>query len=160
MSSTRTGSFRSSVIQRLTARGFQIIPIQSDTNSTVTGILGPGRIVGSWLSRAGRQLESAIDRFTEEQLGLGPNAAALRLTAALHDVHVSANPGCRSDHNAGANALAHITDRLIWVCNGYCSYCHSPYLPQILTELPQSVFSALVQLIKYIQYVHVDISML
>jgi hypothetical protein len=151
---------RSSVIRRLYPRGFHITPVQSDTNSTVTGILGPGRIMGSLLSRTGRQLERVIDRFAEEQLGLGPNAAALRLTAALHDVHVRANPGCRSDHNTEVNLSAHITDRLIWVCNGYCSQCQSAYLPQILAQLPESVHSAVSQMMKYIQYVHGHIYML
>jgi hypothetical protein len=145
-------SLRSS-FGRTIPRGYQLIPIQSDTNSTMTGIPGPGRIVGSILSSAGRRLERAIDRFAEEQLGLGPHQAALRLTLALHDLHVKASPECRSDHIAELNVSEHATDRLIWICNGICSHCHLPYLPMILMELPDPVMKAVLQLIKYLQWV-------
>jgi hypothetical protein len=148
----RPGSVRSSLLARIPS-GFGLVELRSDTNSTATGIPGPGRTVGSLLSYAGRRLERAIDQFTEEQLGLGPNRAALHLTSALHDIHVSAKAKCRSDHVPQLNASEHVTDRLIWVCNGYCSHCHAPYLPRILSELPEGVLKAIQQLIKHLQYV-------
>jgi hypothetical protein len=119
----------------------------------MTGILGPGRLVGMMLSRAGRRLERAVDRFAEERLGLGPNQAALRLTSALHDIHVHESPECHSDHVYELNTLEHVTDRLIWACNGYCSGCYAPYLLQVLDELPEDVLKAIQQLIKHLQYV-------
>jgi hypothetical protein len=148
-----SGSIRSSIIEKLKLRGYQVNPIQSDTNSTMTGIRGPGRIVGTLLSRSGRRLENAIDRFAEQQLGLGPNAAALRLASALYDIHANANTDCRSDSNTELKASLHPTDRLIWVCNGYCSRCRTAYLPHVLTELPEPALKAVTQLIKYLQYV-------
>jgi hypothetical protein len=123
----------------------------------MTGVLGPGRIVGTLLSKTGRRLESVIDRFAEQQLGLGPNAAALRLTSALHDTHANANPDCGSDDNAELNASLHPIERLIWVCNGYCSQCHTTYLPEVLTELPEPALKAIMQLMKYLQYVIYDV---
>jgi hypothetical protein len=148
--SIRPGSLHSS-FRRMIPRGYQVTPIQSDTNSTMTGIPGPGRMVGSLLSSAGRRLERAIDRFAEEQLGLGPHQAALRLTSALHDLHVTASPKCQSDHITDLSASEHATNRLIWVCNGFCSHCHWAYLPKILTKLPESAVKAMTQLIRYLQ---------
>jgi hypothetical protein len=142
---------RSSIFRKWNARGFKTTPLQSDTNSTMTGIPGPGRLIGTLLSRTGRRFERAIDRFAEDQLGLGPNVAALRLASALHDIHVSLNPKCRSDYDAGISSSSHVTDRLIWACNGHCSQCYAAYLPQVLTELPESVLKAMMQLIKYLQ---------
>jgi hypothetical protein len=146
-----SGSLRSSIFRKWNARGFKTTPLQSDTNSTMTGIPGPGRIVGTMISRAGRRFERAVDRFAEEQLGLGPNVAALRLASALHDIHVSLNTECQSDYDAGMNSSFHVTDRLIWACNGYCSQCYAAYLPQVLTELPEPGLKAMTQLIKYLQ---------
>jgi hypothetical protein len=117
----------------------------------MTGIPGPGRIVGLIIARAGKRFERAVDRFAEEQLGLGPNVAALRLTSALHDIHVSACPWDQSDFDTSMNGSSHVTDRLIWACNGYCSKCYAAYLPQALTELPEPGFKAIMQLIKYLQ---------
>jgi hypothetical protein len=117
----------------------------------MTGIPGPGRLVGALLSRTGRRFERAIDQFAKEQLGLGPNVAALCLASALHDIHVSINTKCRSDYDAGMNSSYHVTDRLIWACNGYCSKCYGAYLPHILTELPEPGLKAMMQLIKYLQ---------
>jgi hypothetical protein len=154
----RAESTRSSIIRRLIPIGYQLTPIRSDTNSTMTGIPGPGRIVGTILSSAGRRLERVVDRFAEEQLGLGPNAAALRLTSALHDIHVRANLECQTEYTAEINTTLHITDRLIWVCNGYCSQCQTAYLPRALTELPESALKAILQLMKYLQYVPFDIN--
>jgi hypothetical protein len=147
---THSRSFR-----QMIPSGYQLTPIQSDTNSTMTGIPGPGRIVGSMLSSAGRRFERALDRFAENRLGLGPNAAALRLTSALHDIHVGTSPWsrCRNEFNTDISALSHVTDRLIWVCNGYCSQCYAAYLPQVLTELPEPALKALIQLMKYLQCV-------
>jgi hypothetical protein len=106
------------------------------------------------LSSAGRALERVIDRFSEEQLGLGPNMAALRLISVLHDIHVDARYGrCSSDHAGKSDRSMHITDQLIWVCNGFCSQCHAAYLPQVLVDFPDSGRKACHQLIKYIQYV-------
>jgi hypothetical protein len=146
-----SSSLRSSMFRKLNARGYKTILLQSDTNSTMTGILGPGRIVGTMISRAGRRFERAVDRFAEEQLGLGPNAAALRLASALHDIHVSNSDGCQSDYNTSMNASSHVTDRLIWACNGYCSQCYTAYLPWVLTELPEPGLKAILQMIKYLQ---------
>jgi hypothetical protein len=146
-----SGSLRSSIFRKLNSRGYKITPPRSDTNSTMTNILGPGRIVGTMISRAGRRLERAVDRFAEQQLGLGPNTAALRLTSALHDIHVSGGHGCQSDYNTSISVSSHVTNRLIWVCNGYCSQCYAAYLPQVLTELPESGLRAILQLIKYLQ---------
>jgi hypothetical protein len=145
----RPESVRSSLLARIPRR-FGLVELQSDTNSTMTGIPGPGRVVGSMISAAGRRFERAVDRFAEKQLGLGPNQAALRLCSALHDLHAKESPDCRSDHDAEMNASHHITDRLIWVCNGYCSQCSAAYLPQTLLELPESTLKAIQQLIKYI----------
>jgi hypothetical protein len=147
------GSLRSS-FRRLVPQGYRVVRIQSNTNSTMSGIPGPGRIVGSMLSSVGRSFERAVDRFAEERLGLGPNMAALRLTSALHDIHASEHTECESDHISKLNASEHVIDRLIWVCNGYCSRCYAPYLPQVLDELPERVRKAIQQLIKYLEYVH------
>jgi hypothetical protein len=147
-------STRSSFIQRLVPRGFHLAPDQSDTNSMTTSIQRPGRIIGSLLSRAGRRFGVAVDRFAEEQLGIGPHTAVLRLTSALHDIHMRESPGCRSDHKSNINASFHTTDQLIWVCNGYCSQCFTAYLPQVLIELPEPAFKAIQQLIAYLRYVH------
>jgi hypothetical protein len=144
-------SLRSSMFRKLTSRGYKTILLQSDTNSTMTGIPGPGRIVGTLLSRTGRRFERAIDRFAEEQLGLGPNVAALRLASALHDIHVNFNTKCESDYDAGMSSSFHVTDRLIWACNGYCSQCYGAYLPQVLTKLPEPGLKAITQLIKSLQ---------
>jgi hypothetical protein len=149
--SHRPGSVRSSFLARI-PRGFGLFKLQSDTNSTMTGISGPGRIVGSLLSSAGRRFERIVDRFAEERLGLGPNMAALRLASALHDLHVS-EKGCHSDHIAELKASEHVTDRLIWACNGYCSQCHASYLPSVLIEIPEYLLKVILQLIKYLEYV-------
>jgi hypothetical protein len=77
--------------------------------------------------------------------------AALRLTSALHDIHVSACPWDRSDFDTNMNGSSHVTDRLIWACNGFCSKCYGAYLPQVLTELPEPGLKAILQLIKYLQ---------
>ena len=71
-----------------------------------------------------------IDRFSEEQLGMGPNMACLRLIAAMHDLHVVMmyKKGCRSEHMERGGPSVSIIDRLIWVCNGYCSHCHREYM--------------------------------
>jgi hypothetical protein len=132
---------------------YSLVKRGPDSSSTMTGLTGPGRIVGAMLSRTGRRLERVLDRFAEERMGLGPNQAALRLTSALHDIHAHANPDCRSDQVTELNASEHVIDRLIWVCNGYCSNCYTPYLPQVLTELPKNVIGAIQQLIQQVQYV-------
>jgi hypothetical protein len=100
------GSLRSS-LRRMIPKGYHLARDQSDTNSTRTGRPGLGGTVDSMLSSAGRRLERAIDRFSEEQLGLGPHQAALRLTSALHNLHVKASPGCESDHTAQLNVSEH-----------------------------------------------------
>jgi hypothetical protein len=102
----------------------------------MTGILGPGRVVGTMISRAGRRFERVVDRFAEDQLGLGPS---------------NKWPRCQSDFDTKKNESSHVTDRLIWACNGYCSQCYAAYLPQVLTELPESGLKAITQLIKYLQ---------
>jgi hypothetical protein len=151
-SSLRAESLRSSLLAQIPRR-YELVERVSDTNSTMTGIPGPGRLVGALLASAGRRFERAVDRFAEERLGLGPTQAALRLTSALHDIHVNLNAECRSDHIAELSASEHVTDRLIWACNGYCSHCYAPYLPQVLTDLPAKVVKAIQQLLKYLQYV-------
>lgn len=146
------GSTRSKVLEEPLPR-FETIEPKPNTNSTMTGISGPGRILGLILSSVGRRLEQAIDHFAEAQLGLGPNMAALRLTSALHRIHVDANHACLSDDSARMKTSCHVTDRLIWVCNGYCSRCGGAYLPHVLTELPKSVLKEIIQLIRYLRYV-------
>jgi hypothetical protein len=132
---------------------FGTIESKPNTNSTATGISGPGRIVGMLLSTLGRRLEQVIDRFAEARLGLGPNMAALRLASALHRIHVDANHACWSDESARMKTFCHAVDRLIWVCNGYCTRCGAAYLPHVLTELPELALRAIIQLIRYLRYV-------
>jgi hypothetical protein len=85
--STRQGSLHSSLFKRI-PNGFRLAAYRSDTDSTMSGIVGPGRVMGLIISVAGRRLGQVLDRFAEDQLGLGLNNAALRLTSALHDRHV------------------------------------------------------------------------
>lgn len=120
-------------------------------DSTISNISGPGRIVGSLLAYAGSRLENFVDRLVERRLGRGPNVAVLRLIAELHQVHVyasktiNASP-CHSEFVKSALNANEITQKLIWVCNGLCSQCKSPYLPCRLEDLPDSVHKLLAQL--------------
>lgn len=131
------------------------VTLASDTNSTMTGIPGPGRALGSILDSAGRQIEKVIDRFAEERLGLGPNMAALRLISALHDAHVlrSRETGveCHSDYTDTVSQADDIVEQLILVCNGLCSQCHGPYIPYLLQGTQTPIFKSLAKLTSYIK---------
>jgi hypothetical protein len=134
--------------------GFVLAP-NTRTNSTMTDLTGPGRTIGLFLNSAGRLFERLIDRFAEGHLGLGPNMAALRLTAALHNMHANTHRDCMSEHAVKMDNTIHVMDRLIWVCNGCCSQCHAPYVPYLLTEEGGSVAvrKGLTQLINHLRYV-------
>jgi hypothetical protein len=124
-------------------------------DSTISNISGPGRVVGSLLAYAGSRLENFVDRLVERRLRRGPNVAALRLIAELHQVHVyasktiNASP-CHSEFVKSAPNAYEITQKLMWVCNGLCSQCRSPYLPCELENLPDSVHKLLAQLIGFL----------
>lgn len=137
---------------------FSVVTVP-DTNSTVSGIAGPGRTVDSLLASAGRHLEQAIDRFAEHRLRLGPNMAALRLVSALHKAHVMfygakyALP-CRSEYEKDSEDMSDICSMLIWVCNGICSQCKAPYVPYLIeNDVTGSVHKALNQLVGYLRCV-------
>jgi hypothetical protein len=44
--------------------GFSLVTA-TDTNSIVSDIIGPGRVLGAILASAGQRFETAIDRFAE-----------------------------------------------------------------------------------------------
>jgi hypothetical protein len=126
----------------------------TDTNSTMSNLPGPGRLVGSLLSSAGSRLEHAINRFAERQLGLGPNMAAIRLIAELHAIHTRSSDrkaACKNEHDNRLENPNEITLRLIWVCNGICSQCKDPYVPDILEPSTDDMRKALLQLAKSIR---------
>jgi hypothetical protein len=134
--------------------GFFLVPAY-DSSSTLSGILGPGRLVGSLFSSAGRRLEKLIDRVAERRLGLGPNMAALRLTTALYSYHVDQQVERvrRREFSESGAAIGSETDRLIWVCNGFCSQCGKPYLEDPLNKIPESVRKLLLELMSHIKSV-------
>jgi hypothetical protein len=131
------------------------VTLASDTNSTTTGIQGPGRVLGTILDSAGRRFEKVIDRFAEERLGLGPNMAALRLISALHDAHVltsrETRVECHSDYTDTVSQADGIVEQLILVCNGLCSQCRGPYIPYLLQDTQTPIFKSLKSLTSYIK---------
>jgi hypothetical protein len=138
--------------------GFSMVPA-TDTNSTMSGVLGPGRAIGSLMSSAGKRLEQVIDRFAERRLRLGPNMAALRLASALHEHHlvdrndIFLSTACRSEYTEDMDNPA---APLLKVCYGFCSQCGTRYITQPLDvdELSSPIQRALDQLFSYIRYVH------
>jgi cation diffusion facilitator CzcD-associated flavoprotein CzcO len=131
----------------------------TDTNSTTSGIAGPGRIVDSLLNSAGAHLEKAMDRFAERWLHAGPNQAAHRLTSALHKAHTAHSRAkyrkpCRNEHEKDIDDIKDICQQLIWVCNGICSQCKTPYVPYILDDrMSDSIHKALIHLTEHLEYV-------
>lgn len=167
MSSTSDDASSPGSLSSASTSNFLLIPSGyeitecTDTNSTRSGIVGPGRIFGTFLSSAGRRVERLIDNFAEQRLALGPNMAALRLTAALHDIHVGLSAAeqevpCRSEHMKDSKDTQILAYQLLWVCNGICSQCNKAYLPYVLSNSAVHksgmVNKALVQLISYIRY--------
>jgi hypothetical protein len=154
LSSASTSSFL------LIPSGYEVTEC-TDTNSTRSGIIGPGRILGTFLSSAGRRVERLIDNFAEQRLALGPNMAAFRLTAALYDIHVGLSEAeqeipCRSEHMKDSKDTQILAYQLLWICNGMCSQCNKAYLPYVLSNpavhQSDAANKAVVQLISYIRY--------
>ena len=58
----------------------------SRTDSTVSGIPGPGRLVGDFLHHAGRRIEPALSRAAE-RLGFGPTPLVRRLLILIVERH-------------------------------------------------------------------------
>jgi hypothetical protein len=127
------------------------LTVCTDTNSTVSGISGAGRVVGSLVASAGSRVEKAIDRFAERQLGLGPNVAAIRFIAELHHIHTQMSQyvfsaSCTSEHKEGLKYDREIALRLLWVCNGTCSQCQRPYVLLVLQAGSDTLKKSLSQL--------------
>jgi hypothetical protein len=132
----------------------------TDTNSTRSSIPGPGRLVGSLLSSAGRRVEVAIDRFAERRLGLGPTVAALKIAAELHDGHVQIHHSARLTQSDrlmnwpefldGHIDMIALEQTLIRICNGICPACRDPYVPYTLSTVSDTMRKNLQQLLSYI----------
>lgn len=67
-------------------RSSMSVSLLTGTNSTVSGIRGPGRLVGRVLSAGGRRIEPVLSRAAE-MLGYGPNVVARRLVALIRAQH-------------------------------------------------------------------------
>jgi hypothetical protein len=167
MSSTSENALPPGSLSTASTSSFLLIPSGyevtecTDTNSTRSGIIGPGRMLGTFLSSAGRRVERLIDNFAEQRLALGPNMAALRLTATLYDIHVGLSAAeqevpCRSEHIKDTKDTQIIAYQLLWVCNGMCSQCNKAYLPYVLSNpaayKSDTMNKAIVQLISHIRY--------
>jgi hypothetical protein len=63
-----TGSITNSINRYLASRGYAM-SVMSHTDSTTSGIPGPGRTVGELLWGAGRRLEPVIDRMALSVIG-------------------------------------------------------------------------------------------
>ena len=59
----------------------------TNTDSTMSGIPGPGRTLGRMLSAGGRRIEPALNRVAE-LLGYGPGAVVRRLLPLIQEEHV------------------------------------------------------------------------
>jgi hypothetical protein len=136
--------------------GFSLETV-TDADSTASNIPGPGRVLGTILTSAGRRLENFIDRVAEQGLGLGPNMAALRLVAAfyeLHTWHSSTNKGsaqtsiCQNEYPGRIEDPAALLNR---VCTGVCTQCGRPYVARRLDRVSTKIMKALTQLVGYIR---------
>lgn len=56
------------------------------TNSTMSGIPGPGRFVGELIRSGGRRLENGLGRVAT-RMGFGPNAAVLGFLVEIGEIH-------------------------------------------------------------------------
>jgi hypothetical protein len=60
--------------------------LASDSNATASNIAGPGRVLGQFLSAAGRRLDVVVDRAAS-RVGLGFEGIARRLLMKLRSPH-------------------------------------------------------------------------
>jgi hypothetical protein len=138
----------------------------TNTDSTTSSIVGPGRLIGSLLSFAGRRVEMAIDRFVERRLGRGPNVAALRIANELHEMHLRTRHAVelalipRSDRSVNRPEVSRnlidaieAAHTLVRICNGTCPQCQGPYVPHVPGFISLTFRKAFKRLLSYLSSV-------
>jgi hypothetical protein len=127
--------------------------IVTDTNSTVSGIPGPGRTLGILLSGGGRRVESAINR-TVERLGYSPNAIMQRILALLRVWHVY---NCQGPQFAKPSWVAPefsvLIEEAAILSSELCSTCRCFYFQKIPNvDLDLRITSQLKKLLEFLQH--------
>lgn len=69
------------------------VSILTDTNSTISELPGPRRLLGSILSSVGKRLEHVLTRAAL-RLGFGPDAIASRMVTLIWERHRREHPAC------------------------------------------------------------------
>jgi hypothetical protein len=127
------------------------LSIVSDSNATSRNVPGPGRILDNLLSSTGARVAKGFDRLYT-WLGRGPHMAAHRLSTELRRTHAQGKR-CTREKIKDLRDETAITHQLIWVCNGICSHCSSPYVPEMLTSISTKVQKELQEIAKYLRSV-------
>jgi hypothetical protein len=127
--------------------------IVTDTNSTVSGIPGPGRTLGVLLSGGGRRVESAFNK-TVERLGFSPNAIMQRILAVLRVLHVykCEGPEYTTPRRAALEFSALIEEASI-LSSDPCLRCGCFYFQKIPNvDLDRRITSQLERLLEFLQH--------
>jgi hypothetical protein len=127
--------------------------IVTDTNSTVSGIHGAGRILGVLLSGGGRRVEHAINR-TVERLGYSPSAIMQRILALLRVLHAykCEGPKYTKPPRAALEFSALIEEAAI-LSSEICPTCSCFYFQKIPNiDFDRRIMSQLEKLLNFLQH--------
>ena len=89
------------------------VSLATKTDSTASHIPGPGRVLGSLLSRTGRRIEPVLTR-TAESLGFGPGPLLRRLLTLIVKRH---NDNCNLDAENLLPSVEGILDLAHYACH-------------------------------------------
>lgn len=115
----------------------------SRTDSTVSHIPGPGRLLDSLLSRAGRRIEPILSR-TAERMGAGPTVLLRRLLNLIIARH---NGYCKIDLKtviASVDGILDLAHYPCWLCTGSIDF-------SIGDDTRQACRGILVKLLQYLK---------
>lgn len=128
--------------------------ILTRTDSTISNIRGPGRILGAAMSASGRRIESIASRVARS-MGFGPYAVLRDILALLHERHErvcfpSSKPLKSHIRRSSLNVdvlISHLVD-LSWTL---CVRCRHPFI--VNSEVEKQCAQLLAELLKYTRYV-------
>lgn len=125
------------------------LSLASGTDSTTSGIPGPGRALGALLSAYGKRVESILSR-TAQYMGFGPHAIVQRILAVLHKYHAQRCPSSpellSTSMRSSSTNPSILIGRLLELC-AVCRRCRCPHITE--TAMEGECTLLLTQLLKY-----------
>jgi hypothetical protein len=105
------------------------VTLASDTNSTMSGLAGPGRVLGALFTKGGKLVSHAAD-IGAQRLGQGPDAHCVRLLTAIEDDHRVSKHGIRISAKGLSRADLELRDCnfIMHWATSRCEFCHTPFI--------------------------------